>query len=91
MYSTDINGREIKIQLPPLNSLRGNQWDSIFTNVRDVPPFDGLWDKGKDVLDEWSTIEKAVNEYLKHKAKESERRLEAVPESRVVETQENTQ
>jgi hypothetical protein len=72
LYSIDEKGRELLIQLPPLNSLKGNQWDSIFTKVKTVPPFDAFWEKGKDMLKDWSEIDQAVKEHLKHKMEEKD-------------------
>src|SRR5208282_3787146 len=43
MYSCDENNNEIKLQVPPLNSLNGDQWDSIFTNVTTLPNFLDFW------------------------------------------------
>ncbi len=81
LYSRDRDGREVKIQLPPLNSLEGNQWDSIFTNVAAVPAFDHFWEAGKDLLADWSEIDRARQEYLKRRAEEEERRLRVASEA----------
>jgi hypothetical protein len=78
MYSSDEQSREIKIQLPPLNSLRGDQWDTIFTSVKVIPSFDEYWAKGTDLLDDWSVVEKAVSDHLQQKAKHAEALLRAV-------------
>jgi len=71
LYSVDEDGKEIRIQLPPVNSLRGNAWDSIFTDVKIVPPFESYWEKGKDVMKDWPEIHEAVDRHLKHKMKET--------------------
>lgn len=69
LYSKDGQDVEIRFQLPPLNSLKANQWDTIFTNVQIVPPFDQLWEKGLDLLNSWTEIRAKVQEYSENKAK----------------------
>jgi len=76
IYSEDESHNETKIQLPPLNSLRGNQWDTIFTNVERIPPFEIFWAQGIDIIQGWDTVKKAVEEYLKHKKDEAKRLLQ---------------
>jgi hypothetical protein len=75
MYSVDEHDVEIRIQLPPLNSLKGAQWDNIFTDVKVIPPFVKYWNTAKNILTEWNAIEKAVTDHLKHKVEEAERSL----------------
>jgi hypothetical protein len=71
LYSADQNGKEKVLQLPPLNSLKGNQWDTIFTDVKSVPPFDELWKQGTDILQRWDSVQEAVRLHLKSKEKEA--------------------
>lgn len=76
IYSFDQNGEVLLIKLPPLNSLKANQWDLILTDVREVPPFEELWDKGVDIKDSWSEIKQASETYLKRKATQLEKQAE---------------
>lgn len=67
LYSKNDHDNEIRFQLPPLNSLKANQWDTILTNVQVVPPFDQFWEKGLDLLNSWSEIKTKAQEYSKSK------------------------
>lgn len=69
LYSKDADGKKIQYQLPPLNSLKANQWDTILTNVEVVPSFEQLWAKGFDLLTSWEQIKVKIQEYLKNKSK----------------------
>lgn len=77
LYSVDEKGTEIKIQLPPLNSLRGDQWDTIYTDVKVIPSFDEYWKKANDILDDWALIEGAVAKHLQFKVKEAKKLVES--------------
>jgi hypothetical protein len=73
IYSTDASNNTIKLQVPPLNSLNGDQWDSIFTNVQTIPNFLEFWNQGIDFLSQWSAIETAVRRYRENKIAEARR------------------
>lgn len=79
MYSVDDKGNEIRIQPPPFNSLRADQWDTIYTDVKVIPSFDEYWNKGNDVLEDWTLIEAAVAKHLQFKAEEANMPLESIP------------
>ncbi len=64
---TNGKNRELRFQMPPLNSLRGDQWDNIFTDVKGVPPFEDFWKSGLDVLTDWNKVKRAVATYLANK------------------------
>jgi len=80
IYSLDSRNREIKAQLPPVNSMSGGQWDNIFTNVKTVPSFDEYWKQGTDIIANWGAVEQAVADHLKNK--ELERQLREQRQSR---------
>ena len=75
IYSQDDAGNEFKIQIPPLNSLRSDQWDSIFTDIKGVPPFDEYWSKGIDIMEGWNIIQVAVEKHIEYKINEARRIL----------------
>jgi len=60
-----IHGRYIytkgqQFQLPPLNSLLANQWDNIFKEVKNIPPFEDYWKQGLDIISQWNDIQKSL-------------------------------
>ena len=73
IYSIDSDNDELLFKLPPLNSLKANQWDLILTGVKEVPSFEELWDKGVDMKDSWGEIKQATKDYLKRKAEQLEK------------------
>lgn len=83
IYSKDARDVEIRFQLPPLNSLKADQWDTILTNVEVVPPFDDLWKKGLDILNSWEEIKTKAQEYSKNKAKILEREAKRLREREI--------
>jgi hypothetical protein len=73
IYSIDIDSNPIKLQVPPLNSLNGDQWDSIFTNVQTIPNFLDFWNEAVDFLSQWSAVETAVRRYRENRIAEARR------------------
>ena len=67
IYSKDHQHNELRIHLPPVNSLSGNQWDTIFTGLQMGPPFDSYWESAVDIMTGWNPISRAVSQYLDHK------------------------
>src|SRR5438093_2620675 len=67
IYSTDDIGNDLRVHLPPVNSIKGHQWDTIFTNSKYGPPFDELWASAVDITLRWNEVANAVREHLKHK------------------------
>jgi len=65
----------MRIELPPLNSLRAGQWDTIYTDVKVIPSFDEYRNKGNDILEDWSLIEDAVVKQMQFKAEEAKHLL----------------
>ena len=72
IYSQDEQNNPVFIKLPPLNSLRANQWDTILTDASEIPPFQGFWDSGLDIEHSWNEIRRKVNEYCQRRAPELE-------------------
>jgi len=72
IYSEDENHQPIKLKLPPLNSLRANQWDTILTDATEIPPFQEFWESGLDIRNSWNEIRRRVNEYRERKASQLE-------------------
>lgn len=72
IYSEDENHHPIKLKLPPLNSLRANQWDMILTDVAEIPTFQEFWENGLDIQNSWNEIERRVRQYYKRRANQLE-------------------
>lgn len=72
LYSADASNNPIKLQVPPLNSLNGDQWDSIFT-AQEIPNFLDFWNEGVDFLSQWSAVETAIRRYRENKIAEARR------------------
>jgi hypothetical protein len=68
IYSEDDTHQLIKMQLPPLNSLRANQWDTILTDVSEIPPFQDFWESGLDIERAWNDIERIMRQYYRSRA-----------------------
>lgn len=73
IYTEDEENQPVFIKLPPLNSLRANQWDTILTDTSEIPLFPEFWDSGLDIQHAWNEIKRRLNEYL-------ERRVEILEE-----------
>jgi len=73
-YSLDDQGKEIAFQVPPINSLSLDAWDSI-SPVTKVPPFDSLWRSRSsvDILKDWAKVKDAVAKHLQNKELEQSR------------------
>jgi len=80
IYSIDNNDVGLFFKLPPLNSLKADQWDSILTDVKEVPSFEELWDKGLDIKDSWGEIKQATKEYFSRKASQLEKQAQDLRE-----------
>jgi len=76
IYSIDNQHKALLIKLPPLNSLKANQWDLILTDVKAVPAFEELWNEGLDIKDSWDELKKATQEYLRRKAVQLEKQAQ---------------
>ena len=68
IYTKDEQNDPVSIKLPPLNSLKANQWDIILTDASEIPPFQEFWDSGLDIQNSWNEIKRKLNEYLQRKA-----------------------
>jgi hypothetical protein len=68
IYTQDEQNQPVSIKLPPLNSLKANQWDTILTDAAEIPPFQEFWDSGLDIQHSWNEIKRELNEYLQRKA-----------------------
>ena len=72
IYTEDEQNEPVFIKLPPLNSLRANQWDTILTNTSEIPPFQEYWDNGLDIQRDWNEINRKVREYCQRRAPQLE-------------------
>lgn len=68
IYSEDENKEHLYIKLPPLNSLKANQWDTILTDASEIPSFQEFWDSGLDIQSSWNEIKTELNRYIKRRA-----------------------
>ena len=66
IYAVDENNQKFTFQIPPLNSLKANQWDSIL-KVKEVPSFEQLWSLGSDLKESWGGIKPKIKEFMKRK------------------------
>jgi hypothetical protein len=78
IYTQDTEGESLSIKLPPLNSLKANQWDTILTDVSEIPSFQEFWDHGLDIEESWNEIKRKVNEYLQRRAQELSEQAETL-------------
>jgi len=85
IYTEDEENQPVFIKLPPLNSLRANQWDTILTDTSEIPPFPEFWDSGLDIQHAWNEIKRRLNEYLERRAEILEEQARAL-RSRLGET-----
>lgn len=86
IYTEDDQNEPVSIKLPPLNSLKANQWDTILTDVSEIPRFQEFWDSGLDIQHSWNKIKPKVHEYLKRRAKILEEQARTI-RSRLEETE----
>jgi hypothetical protein len=78
IFSMDEQNEPLKIKLPPVNSLKANQWDTILTDVTEVPSFEEFWDNGVDIINSWNEIKHNVEEYCERKAQFLEQEAESL-------------
>jgi len=92
IYSEDEQDRPVSIKLPPINSLKANQWDTILTDVSEIPSFEEFWNNGLDIESSWNEIRPRLEEYRQRRARELADQAEALrSRSTVGGTQEETQ
>lgn len=72
IYTEDEQNEPVFIKLPPLNSLRANQWDTILTNASEIPPFQEFWDNGLDIQHDWNKINRKVSEHCQRRVPQLE-------------------
>jgi hypothetical protein len=77
-YSKKENNDPLFISLPPLNSLKANQWDTILTDPSEIPPFQEFWETGLDVESSWTQIKARVVQYCQARAQELEAQARAL-------------
>lgn len=80
IYSVDEHGVQLLFKLPPLNSLKADQWDLILTDVKEVPSFSELWESGVDIRDSWGSLKQLAKEYFKNKAAQLEKQARELQE-----------
>lgn len=78
IYTEDEQNEPIFIKLPPLNSLKANQWDTILTDTSEIPPFQEFWDSGLDIQHSWNEIRPKLEEYRQRRAEMLEERARAL-------------
>lgn len=78
IYTKDEQNEPVSIKLPPLNSLRANQWDTILTDTAEIPSFQEFWDNGLDIQHAWNDIKRKVNEYCQRRAPQLEEQARAL-------------
>jgi len=78
IYSKDGNNDPLFISLPPLNSLKANQWDTILTDPSGIPPFQEYWESGSDIENSWNQIKARAAQYCQARAHELEGQARAL-------------
>jgi hypothetical protein len=72
IYTEDEQNEPVSIKLPPLNSLKANQWDTILTDTSEIPSFQEYWNSGLDIQNAWNEVRSRVNEYCQRRAPQLE-------------------
>ncbi len=67
IYSKKENDEDFFVMLPPINSLKADQWDNILTKVVEPPPFEELWNHALDIRLDWNELDQLIKHYLKRK------------------------
>jgi len=78
IYTKDERNEPVFIKLPPLNSLKADQWDTILTDTSEIPPFQEFWDSGLDIQNSWDEVRRELDEYLGRRAEILERQVGAL-------------
>lgn len=78
IYSEDEQHSPVSIKLPPINSLKANQWDTILTDAAEVPSFQEFWDNSLDIDGSWNEIRPRLEEYRQRRARELAEQAEAL-------------